>query len=103
MRMHAVGPALALLVALAPAGCGRDLKKENDQLKGQVATLQQENVALKGEGTSLRADAEAMQKQLAALTKEKRELEDQVKALKATIAARPSATPPKKPKKMSLP
>ena len=48
-------------------------------------------------------DLPTEKKQLAALTKEKRELEDQVKALKATIAARPSATPPKKPKKMSLP
>jgi len=55
MRMTTVGPALALFVALALAGCGQDLKKENAQLKAQVATLQKENVALKGEGTSLRA------------------------------------------------
>jgi predicted nuclease with TOPRIM domain len=101
--MSTVGPGLALLVALALPGCGQDLKKENEQLKGQVATLQKENVALKGEGTSLRADTEAMRKQLAELTKEKQGLEERVKELEATIAARPSATPPQKPKKMSLP
>ena len=44
-----------------------------------------------------------MKQQLAALTKEKRGLEEQVKTLQATIAARPSSTPPQKPKKMSLP
>lgn len=105
MRMTAVtlGRALALFTALALAGCGQDLKKENAQLKAQVATLQQENVALKGEGTSLRADAEAMKRQLAELTKEKQGLEDQVKALQATIAAKPSVKPPQKPKKMSMP
>lgn len=103
MRMTTVGPALALLAVLALAGCGQDLKRENAQLKAQVATLQKENVALKGEGTSLRADAEAMKKQLAELTKEKQGLEEQVKTLQATIAARPSSTPPQKPKKMSLP
>ncbi|MBP1778651.1 MAG: hypothetical protein H6Q86_4662, partial [candidate division NC10 bacterium] len=45
MRMTTVGLGLALFVALALAGCGRDLKKENEQLKVQVATLQKENVA----------------------------------------------------------
>jgi cell division protein FtsB len=58
--MTTVGLGLALFVALALAGCGRDLKQENEQLKVQVATLQKENVALKGESTSLRADVEAM-------------------------------------------
>jgi len=101
--MTTVGLGLALFVALAPAGCGRDLKKENEQLKVQVATLQKENVALKGESTSLRADVEAMKKQFTALTKEKEGLEEQVKDLQATIAAKPSAKPPQKPKKMSLP
>jgi predicted nuclease with TOPRIM domain len=103
MRMTTVGPGLALFVALALAGCGQDTKKENAQLKVQVATLQKENVALKGESTSLRADAEAMKKQMAELTKEKQGLEERVKELQATIAAKPSAKPPQKPKKMSLP
>jgi predicted nuclease with TOPRIM domain len=94
MRMTTMA-GLALLVALALAGCGQDIKKENEQLKAQVAALQKENVALKGEGTSLRADAEAMKKQLAELTKEKTGL--------ATLAAKPSATPPQKPKRMSMP
>ena len=103
MRMATVGAALALCAALVLAGCGQDLKKENAQLTAQIATLQKENFALKGEGTSLRADAEAMTKQLAELAKEKQGLEDQVKALQATIAAKPSAKPPQKPKKMSVP
>jgi predicted nuclease with TOPRIM domain len=102
MRMTTMA-GLALLVALALAGCGQDIKKENEQLKAQVAALQKENVALKGEGTSLRADAEAMKKQLAELTKEKTGLEEQVKTLQATLAAKPSATPPQKPKRMSMP
>jgi len=103
MRMNTVGLALALFVALALTGCGQGVKKENEQLKVQVATLQKENVALKGEGTSLRADAEAMKNQLAELTKEKQGLEERVKELEAMIAAKPSTTPPQKPKKMSLP
>jgi hypothetical protein len=40
---------------------------------------------------------------MAELTKEKQGLEERVKELQATIAAKPSAKPPQKPKKMSLP
>ncbi len=103
MRRTTLGTVPVLFVALIVAGCGQDLKKENAQLKAQVAALQKENVALKGEGTSLRADAEAMKKQFTELNKEKQGLEDRVKALEATIAAKPSAKPPQKPKKMSMP
>ncbi len=103
MRMTAVTLGPMLVLTLLTAGCGRDIKKENEQLKAQVATLHKENVALKGEGTSLRADAEAMKRQLAELTKQNQGLEEQVKALQATVAARPSAKPPQKPKRMSMP
>ncbi len=102
MRITAVTLGPMLVLTLLTAGCGQSLKKENEQLKAQVATLQKENVALKGEGTLLRADAEAMKRQLAALTKEKQGLEEQVKELQATIAAKPSTKPPLKPKRMSM-
>ena len=75
MRTRLASLATALLVTLAATGCGPDVKKENDQLKAQVATLQKENLALKGEATSLKADAEAMKKRFEAMNKEKQVLE----------------------------
>ena len=50
---------LAVLVLFLATGCGQEIKKENEQLKSQVASLQQENVDLKGQVTSLKADADA--------------------------------------------
>jgi predicted nuclease with TOPRIM domain len=98
-----VGAGLAVLVALAAAGCGRETKRENQRLKAQVAVLQQENLALKGDATTLKADAEAMRRQLDTVTKEKQALEEQVKEIEAKIAAQAKVKPPQKPKKMSWP
>lgn len=102
MRKRAIVAGLAVFVTLA-AGCGQDVKKENERLKAQVAGLQQENLALKGDATTLKADAEAMKRHLDAVTKEKQALEEQVKEIEAQIAARAKTKPPQKPKKMSLP
>ena len=101
MRNRFVGAGLALFVMLAVAGCGQEVKKENEQLKGQVAGLQKENLALKGEMTALKADTEAMKKQFEELTKQKQALEEQVKEAEAKMAVRSGAKPPLKPKKSS--
>ncbi len=92
---------LALLVAVIATGCGQEVKKENEQLKAQVATLQKENVDLKGQVTSLKADADALKKQFEDLTKEKQDLEEKVKAAEARASVKPGAKPPLKPKKSS--
>lgn len=103
MPKTVIGFGLALFVALAAAGCGQDIKRENEQLKAQASSLQKENLALKGEATTLKADAEAMKKQLETLARERQALEEKVKEIEATIAAQPGKKPPSKPKKMSLP
>jgi len=101
MRMTAVTLGLVLSITFLAGGCGQGIKKENEQLKAQVAALQKENLSLKGAATTLKADAEAMKQQMETLTREKQALEERTKELEATIAARPSARPPLKPKKMS--
>jgi predicted nuclease with TOPRIM domain len=101
MRNRFAGIGLVLFVMLVVAGCGQEIKKENEQLKGQVASLQKENLALKGEMTTLKADAEAMKKQFEELTKQKQALEEQVKEAEAKAAAMPGTKPPLKPKKTS--
>ena len=92
---------LALVVALVVTGCGQEVKKENEQLKSQVATLQKENMDLKGQVTSLKADTDALKKQFEDLTKEKQALEEKVKAAEAKASVKPGAKPPLKPKKSS--
>jgi len=89
---------LALVVAVAVAGCGQEIKQENEQLKAQVATQQKENVVLKGENTALKADVEAVKKQVADLTQEKQTLEEKVKEIEAKMAVKPGGRPPLKPK-----
>jgi predicted nuclease with TOPRIM domain len=101
MRMTAVALGLVLFVTLVATGCGRDIKKENEQLKAQVAALQKENLTLKGESTSLKADAEALKNQFGVLTREKQGLEERLKEIEARIAAKPGTRPPLKPKRTS--
>jgi len=90
---------LAFLVVLAAAGCGQEVKKENERLKSEVAGLQKESVDLKGQVTSLKADAENLKKQVEGLTKEKQDLEDKLKEAEAKAAVKPGTKPPLKPKK----
>jgi predicted nuclease with TOPRIM domain len=92
---------LAVLLAVAVTGCGQEVKKENEQLKAQVASLQKDNMDLKGQATSLKADTDALKKQVEDLTKDKQDLEDKLKEAEAKASAKPGTRPPLKPKKAS--
>ena len=59
-----VGISMMLVVGLLLAGCGQEQKKENEQLKTQVASLQKENAGLQTEIVALKGDNEAMKKQI---------------------------------------
>lgn len=58
------GISLMLVLGLLLAGCGQEVKKENEQLKSQVASMQKENADLKTEMMALKGDNEALKKQL---------------------------------------
>ena len=73
MRTTTVRPILAaaaLSVAAFLGGCGQEIKKENEQLKAQVATLQKENADLKNQVAAAKADAEKMKQEMETATKE---------------------------------
>ena len=53
-----------LAIVLLVAGCGQELKKENEQLKAQVASLQKENADLKTGMMTLKGENEVMKKEL---------------------------------------
>jgi septal ring factor EnvC (AmiA/AmiB activator) len=91
--------ALALLVAALLVGCGREIARENEQLKTQVGTLQKENQDLKGQVANLKGDLEALKSQADALARDKQALEEKIKAAEAKAAARPGTMPPLKPRK----
>ena len=59
-----VAISLMLVLGLLFTGCGQELKKENEQLKTQVASLQKENADIKTAMMALKGDNEAMKKQL---------------------------------------
>ena len=61
---RSTGLLLVFVVGLFLAGCGQELKKENEQLKSQVASLQKENTDLKSDLMAMKGDNEAMKKQL---------------------------------------
>ncbi|MFA5027138.1 MAG: hypothetical protein WC713_04635 [Candidatus Methylomirabilota bacterium] len=89
-----------LLMAALLAGCGREIKRENEQLRTQVTTLQQENQSLKGQVASLKGDLDATRKHVEGLTLEKRALEEALKTAEARAAAMPGTRPPLKPHKL---
>ncbi len=93
---------LVLSVVFLVTSCGQELKKENEQIRSQVATLQKENVELKGQVTSLKADAEALKNQYEELSKEKVVLEEKLKEAEAKISAKPGTRPPPRSKKSSV-
>lgn len=57
----------ASLVALTVAGCGADLKPENESLKKQVADAQAQNGDLKGQVETLTKENASLKKQVADL------------------------------------
>ena len=59
-----IGMSLMLTVGLLVAGCGQELKKENEQLKAQVGSLQKENADLKTGMMTLKGENEALKKEL---------------------------------------
>lgn len=71
---------LALAALLVTAGCGQEIKKENEQLKAQVATMTTENNDLKTQVATLQKEGEDLKAQIAGLTAEldttKQQLED---------------------------
>lgn len=96
MRTATVRPilaAVALGAAVLTGGCGEDLKKENEQLKGQVSTLQKENADLKGQVAAAKAEADKVKQEMEAKTKE---LEAKVEELQKAATRRAPAKGPAK-------
>jgi cell division protein FtsB len=67
------------------AGCGQEVKKENEQLKAQVASLQKENADLKTEIMTLKGENGAMKKEL-----------EEMKLHMEQMKAKPGKAPKKK-------
>jgi predicted nuclease with TOPRIM domain len=86
MRNRYLG-SLVLAVGLLAAGCGQEIKKENEQLKGQVANLQKENADLKAEAATLKGENEAMTK---ALDEMKAQMEEMQQKMKGAKTGRPA-------------
>jgi outer membrane murein-binding lipoprotein Lpp len=83
-----VGFSMMLVVGLLLAGCGQELKKENEQLKTQVASLQKENAGLKTEMMALKGDNEAMKKQLDEMKQHMEQMQQQMKGGRSGKPAR---------------
>ena len=79
---RSVGISLMLAVALLFAGCGQELKKENEQLKAQVASLQKENADLKAEMMTLKGENEAVKKELDEMKQHMAQMQQQMKGAK---------------------
>jgi predicted nuclease with TOPRIM domain len=70
MTVQSVLAMAALGTAVILGGCGQEIKKENEQLKAQVGTLQKENADLKGQLAAAKADAEKTKADVENVTKE---------------------------------
>ncbi len=85
MRRAGKSAGISLLVAagLLLGGCGQELKKENEQLKSQVATLQKENTDLKAQVTTMKGDYEAVKTRLEEMAQHMADMQKQTKGAKA--------------------
>ncbi len=81
-----VAMSLMLAVGLLVGGCGQELKKENEQLKTQVASLQKENADLKTEMMSVKGESEAMKKELDEMKQHMAQMQQKPKGGKAARA-----------------
>ncbi len=70
---------LVLAVSLLVAGCGEEIKQENEQLKKTLQTLQKENADLKAEAVTLQGENEAMKKELDGLKEQMEQMLQQMK------------------------
>ncbi len=96
MRTTTLRPILAAAALGAMAflgGCGQEIKKENEQLKSQVATLQKENADLKNQVAAAKADAEKMKQDVETVRKE---LEAKTEELQQMMTKRGPAKAPAK-------
>lgn len=89
-------PLLVLGLALLLAGCGQDLRKENEQLKAQVGLLQKANGDLKGQMVQVQGETAALRKELEEVRKELEALSQKVQELTAKPAPK-GARAPRKP------
>ena len=80
--VRGTGLCMVLIAGLFLSGCGQEIKKENEQLKSQVASLQKENAELKGQILTLKGDNEAMKKQLDEMKQQMDRMHQQMKSAK---------------------
>ena len=98
MRKIMVRPVLLAAVFGAAAllgGCGEEMKKENEQLKGQVATLQKENADLKTQVAAAKAEADKLKQDMENATKEMEAAMAEMQK-KAVLAKAPAKAPAKR-------
>ena len=81
---------LPVLLALTVAGCGPDMKTENDALKKQVGDMQKQNGDLKGQVDALAKENDGLKKQVA-------DFQAKMKPAGPAKAAAPAAKPAAKP------
>lgn len=76
-----------LIFFLFAAGCGQQLKQENEQLKAQVDSMTAESNSLKGQVEQLTKEKEELSTKVASLTSENESLKKQLGAKKAPAKA----------------
>lgn len=95
-------------VVLFVSGCGQEIKKENEQLKAQVASMTERNTALTAQVTTFEKDTADLKAQVANLTAERDAARKELEALKSKTktaakssvkAASKKSSEPKKLKK----
>ncbi|OGQ57303.1 MAG: hypothetical protein A3J24_10435 [Deltaproteobacteria bacterium RIFCSPLOWO2_02_FULL_53_8] len=78
-------------VFLFVTGCGQEIKKENEQLKAQVASMTERNTALATQVAAFEKDTADLKAQVANLTAERDAARKELEALKAKMKTKTSA------------